>query len=160
MNHVTHSEFAAYIGGTLINQAKSKFQYSRYPQAVVLQLIATRRYRLLRQMTLALSGRVKISRHYYMPHTLSTGEVWQLSVTTTYRVGTLLRHIAKVMDWSTNNVNVALRVHKYGIANKRDRKDIITAYLQGYDQDVAEIVKNIKGYGTETPPPKITTYTK
>jgi hypothetical protein len=51
------------------------------------------------------------------------------------------------MDWDTNNINVGLRVAKYGIADKADRKAIIAAYLQGYDQEVAEIVNNIKGYG-------------
>lgn len=148
MKHLSNSEFAYYIGNTTKRQRKIKFQYSRYPHTAVLQLIATRRYQLLRQLALALSGKVKIGRHYKVTH----GKRYKY-VTCYYVVGTLLRHIAEVMLWDTTNVNVALRVAKHGIPDKKDRKAIIAAYLQGYEKEVAEILNNIKGYGIETPPP-------
>jgi hypothetical protein len=153
MKHLSHSEFAHYIGNSTVRQRKNKFHYSCYPHAAVLQLIATRKYSLLRQLAVALSGRVKIGKHYKVSHTFAKGKVFHRNVHCHYVVGTLLRHIADVMDWDTNNINVGLRVAKYGIADKADRKAIIAAYLQGYDQEVAEIVNNIKGYGIETPSP-------
>jgi len=70
-----------------------------------------------------------------------------------YVVSTLLRHIADVMDWDSTNINIALRVAKYGIPNSSDRKAIIASYLYGYKKEVAKILNNIKGYGIETPPP-------
>jgi len=154
MKHISHSEFAHYIGNSTVRQKKDKFQYSCYPHAAVLQLIANRRYQLLRQIAIALSGRVKIGKHYQVVHTFAKGKVFHRNVHCHYVVGTLLRHIADVMDWDTTNVNVALRVSKYGIPDKPDRKAIIAAYLQGYEKEVAAILSNIKGYGIETPPPR------
>ena len=150
MKHLSAAEFTYYIGNSTKRQRKIKFQYSRYPHAAVLQLIATRRYQLLRQLAVALSGRVKIGRHYKVTH--PTGKQYKY-VSCYYVVGTLLRRIAEVMLWDTTNTNVALRVAKYGIPDKADRKAIIAAYLQGYEKEVAEIINNIKGYGIETPPP-------
>lgn len=149
MKYLSHSEFAHYIGNSTVRQKKNKFQYSCYPHAAVLQLIATRKYSLLRQLAVALSGRAKIGRHYKVMH----GKRYKY-VTCYYVVGTLLRHIAEVMLWDTTNINIALRVAKYGIPDKADRKAIVAAYLQGYEKEVAEILNNIKGYGTETPPPR------
>lgn len=153
MKHLSNSEFTYYIGNTTKRQRKIKFQYSRYPHAAVLQLIETRRYQLLRQLAVALSGRVKIGKHYQVRHQFGDGKVLRRNVSCYYVVGTLLRHIAEVMLWDTTNVNVALRVAKHGIPDKKDRKAIIAAYLQGYEKEVAEILNNIKGYGIETPPP-------
>ena len=153
MKHLSNSEFTYYIGNTTKRQRKIKFQYSRYPYTAVLKLIATRKYSLLRQLALALSGRVKIGKTYNVTHTFSDGKVLRRNVSCHYVVSTLCRHIADVMLWNTTNVNVALRVAKHGIPNKADRKAIIGAYLQGYEKEVAEIVNNIKGYGIETPPP-------
>ena len=107
----------------------------------------------MRQLAVALSGRAKIGKHYKVTHQFPTGEILRRNVNCYYVVGTLLRHIAEVMLWDTNNINVALRVAKYGIPDKADRKAIIAAYLQGYEKEVAEILNNIKGYGIETPPP-------
>ena len=148
MKYLSHSEFAHYIGNSTVRQKKNKFQYSCYPHAAVLQLIETRKYSLLRQLAVALSGRAKIGRHYKVMH----GKRYKY-VTCYYVVGTLLRHIAEVMLWDTTNINIALRVAKYGIPDKADRKAIVAAYLQGYEKEVAEIINNIKGYGIETPPP-------
>ena len=150
MKHLSAAEFTYYIGNSTKRQRKIKFQYSRYPHAAVLQLIATRRYQLLRQLAVVLSGRVKIGRHYKVTH----GKRYKY-VTCYYVVGTLLRHIAEVMLWDTTNINIALRVAKYGIPNKKVRKAIIAAYLQGYEKEVAKILNNIKGYGIETPPPTV-----
>ena len=153
MKHLSNSEFAYYIGNSTKRQGKVKFKYSRYPHTAVLQLIATRRYQLLRQLALALSGKVKIGKTYNVTHTFAAGKVLRRNVSCHYVVSTLCRHIADVMDWYVNNINVCLRVAKYGIPNSSDRKSIISAYLQGYEKEVAEIVRNIKGYGIETPPP-------
>lgn len=153
MKHISHSEFAHYIGNSTVRQKKIKFQYSCYPHAAVLQLIETRRYQLLRQIAIALSGRVKIGKHYQVSHTFAAGKVFHRNVYCRYVVGTLLRHIADAMDWDTTNVNVSLKVAKYGIPDKTDRKAIIAAYLKGFNQEVAEILNNIKGYGIEAPPP-------
>ena len=152
MKHLSAAEFTYYIGNSTKRQRKIKFQYSRYPHAAVLQLIATRKYSLLRQLAIALSGTVKIGRHYKVTH--PTGKQYKY-VSCCYVVGTLLRHIAEVMLWDTNNINVALRVAKYGIPDKKDRKAIIASYLQGYEKEVAKILNNIKGYGIETPPPTV-----
>ena len=150
MKHLSNSEFTYYIGNSTKRQRKIKFQYSCYPHAAVLQLIATRKYSLLRQLAVALSGRAKIGRHYKV--TRPTGSQYKY-VSCYYVVSTLLRHIADVMDWDSTNINIALRVAKYGIPNKKVRKAIIAAYLQGYEKEVAKILNNIKGYGIETPPP-------
>jgi len=153
MKHLSAAEFTYYIGNSTKRQRKIKFQYSRYPHAAVLQLIETRRYQLLRQLAVALSGRVKIGKHYQVRHQFGDGKVLRRNVSCYYVVSTLLRHIADVMDWDSTNINIALRVAKYGIPDKADRKAIVAAYLQGYEKEVAEILNNIKGYGIETPPP-------
>ena len=155
MKHLSAAEFTYYIGNSTKRQRKIKFQYSRYPHTAVLQLIETRRYQLLRQLAVALSGRVKIGKHYQVRHQFGDGKVLRRNVSCYYVVSTLLRHIADVMDWDSTNINIALRVAKYGIPNKKVRKAIIAAYLQGYEKEVAEIINNIKGYGIETPPPTV-----